>query len=90
MIDPVGRVLRVAGDKRRSCFVYAEQTAEEAALSRKQQRYAVADCDSSFDKIMRDYIRPLVELTEAESRVFGNQSGFAGVFLSALFKQLVQ
>ena len=86
MVDTVGRILRIAGDKRCACLVHAEQASEEAAFSRQQQRHAVACPDAPFDQVMGDDIGSLVEFAVGKRRVLGDQCGFVRVFSRVLLK----
>ena len=86
MIDPVGRILGIARDKRRACLVDTEQTSEETAFSRKKKRYAVARLDTLFNKVISDNISFFVELAVSQNSVLRDQRGLFGVFSRAALK----
>ena len=90
MVDTVGRILRITGDKRRACLVHAEHTAEEAAFSGQQEGYAVAGLDAPADQVVGDDIGAFVELAIGEGLVQSDQRGFVRIFFRGFFKELVQ
>ena len=69
MADPVGWVLRVAGNECRAGLVYAEHTDQEGGGSRQKKGNAVTCFDASVDKLVRYYIRFFIKLFVCEGAV---------------------